>query len=873
MKAIGPRFGSASASPDHPPLTERLPIDPLLPQIRAALAEPGATLLLQAPPGAGKTTRVPGAALAALAGTGGSGSGRVWMLEPRRIAARSAAQRLAVERHEAVGQVVGYSVRLESRTSPATRIEVLTGGVFLRRLQQDPALEGVGCLILDEFHERHADTDLALALVRQARELLNPALRLVVMSATLNLEALAAQMPEARVLSSAGRSHPVEILHQLPRPGERLERQVLRALENHWQAEPPQGDTALVFLPGLAEIQACSRSLAAAGWEDTLDWVPLHGNLPLAEQGQAIAPARPGRSKLVLATALAESSLTIAGVTLVVDSGLSRRNRFDPVSGMDTLVTVAASRASADQRTGRAGRLGPGRCIRLWSPAEQQRRPDHDTPEIQEADPLPLALQLACWGDPLGQELNWLDPPRAAALKEARALLGQLGALDAGGALSADGRRLARLGLHPRLGHMLLVAQRWQAESLACELAVLLSERDPLNRQEAGSDLLSRLDWLRERNPHHPLRQLKRQWERQLGALPHATPAADQAQDQEQPPSPEATLAARLVAEAYPERVALARSDGRGRFLMRGGRGAVLHPHDPLRGATLLAVAAADGADQDARILQALPLDRAYLENLADRGGQRRYQARWDAAAGRVRCEQILELDALTLDARPWPQASGEAVVAALLDGLRQTGLAALPWRASTRQLQQRLCLAHRHLGTPWPDRSDTWLLADLQSWLAPQLEGLRSLDDLQGIDLAEALWGDLDWSRRLELDRVLPARLTVPSGRAVSLDYSSGEAVLAVKLQEVFGMAVGPTLLDGQLPVTLHLLTPAGRPAAITRDLAGFWQGSYREVRRELRGRYPRHPWPEDGANAQPTGLTKAALARQGGTARPTGG
>ena len=825
-------------------------------------------MLLQAPPGAGKTTRVPLALLEGLSpspGSGGPAAPRIWMLEPRRLAAKAAAQRLASELGEAVGQRVGYSVRLESCTSAATRIEVLTDGLFLRRLQADPALEGVDCLIFDEFHERGADTDLALALVRQARELLNPDLRLVVMSATLNLAPLAQQLPEATVLTSEGRSYPVTITHQPPRPNERLEQQVVRALEQHWLDQRGEGETVLVFLPGLREIQACSRAITATGWGSAgLACVPLHGNLPLAAQSRAIEPAGQGAGKVVLATSIAESSLTLAGVTLVLDSGLSRRNRFDPGSGLDGLVTVPASLASADQRAGRAGRLGPGRCLRLWSPAEQQRRPAFDPPELLELDPLPLALQLAQWGDPLGSSLAWLDPPPAGPLQDARQRLEQLGALDPQGRLTAHGQRLARLGVHPRLAQLLLLGQDLGVLDLACALAVLLSERDPLDRQEAGSDLLRRIDWLEQDHPsdgrRRQLRQLQAQLRRQVRQL---SPPPTQAQ-----PSP-ATAAAQLVAAAYPERLALARPGRAGRFLLSSGRGAVLHADDPLVACPALAVAQLDGQGQDARIQLAVPLDPGHLRELAEEpGGQGHSQveARWDGEAQRVRCERSLRLGALVLERRPWHDADPDLIRHALLDGLRDLGLEALPWDRPTRQLQQRLTLAHQQLGDPWPDRHPSRLMQELDTWLGPHLMGLRSRDDLQRLPLGEALWGDCPWALRPELERLLPVALPVPSGRQVSLDYGEGVPVLAVKLQELFGARANPTVLDGRLAVTVHLLTPGGRPAAITQDLAGFWERGYPEVRKELRGRYPRHPWPEDPRQAQATALTKARL-QQGAT------
>ncbi|MCP9888451.1 ATP-dependent helicase HrpB [Cyanobium sp. ATX 6A2] len=832
---------------------EPLPIDLLLPQVRAAVQPPGSTLLLQAPPGAGKTTRVPAAIQPAFAG-------RVWMLEPRRIAARTAAQRLAAELGEPLGGLVGYSVRLESRTSSATRIELLTEGLFLRRLQADPALEGVDCVVFDEFHERSADADLALALLRQGRDLLRPDLRLVVMSATLALEPLVRQLPEAAVLRSAGRCFPVAISHQPPRPEERLEHQVLRALEQHWLDQRQPGQSVLVFLPGRREILRCEQAIGAAGWSGDLEVVPLHGNLSLAEQGRAIAAASGPAGKVVLATSIAESSLTIAGVSLVIDTGLSRRNRFDPARGMDALVTRPASLASAEQRAGRAGRLAPGRCVRLWSVADQRQRPLHDSPELLESDPLPLALQLARWGDPTGAELPWIDPPAAEPLLEARQLLRQLGGLDPAGQLSHHGRDMARLGLHPRLAHLLLVGRQRGLEQLACELAVLLSERDPLPRDEAGCDLLRRLDWLRRQSPRQPMQQLRRRFQDQVQEMAQRrVPAMGISQT-----SGEDGQAALLVAEAFPERLALARAGQPGRFLLRSGQGAVLHPHDPLVQQAALAVAALDGEGQDARIQLALPLPLDELRHLAEEHGREETGARWDAQAARVRCERSLQLGALVLERRPWTDAAPEQVQTALLAGLRRLGLEALPWTAASRQLQQRLCLAHRHRGSPWPDRTDTALAAHLETWLAPHLIGLSSLAEVQQLDLHEVLWGELDWACRQDLERLLPSRLAVPSGRSAPLDYASGEPVLAVKLQELFGCRGTPAVLDGALPVTLHLLTPAGRTAAITRDLDGFWQQGYGQVRRELRGRYPKHPWPEDGASAQPTAQTKARQAEE---------
>ena len=866
---------------NHRALADRLPIDDQLEAIRGALA-PGATVVLQAPPGAGKTTRVPLELLKAF-----GDQGRILLIEPRRLATRAAAERLAAGLGEAVGEQVGYSVRLERRSSSRTRLEVLTGGLFLRRLQADPALEGVACVIFDEFHERGAEADLALALVRQARTLLRPELRIMVMSATLDLAPLAAGLDGATVITSPGRSFPVAVEHQRPRERERLEQQVVRALENHWLEERGPAETVLVFLPGQREIADAQRAIEATAWGQQVACTPLHGQLSLAHQAQAIAPAPTAGGKVVLATSIAESSLTIAGVTLVIDAGLSRRNRFDPATGLDRLVTLPASLASAEQRRGRAGRLGPGRCLRLWAPGEEQRRPGFDPPELLVCDPLPIVLQLAEWGDALGEDLPWIDPPPRTALQEARELLEQLGALDGGGRITPAGRTMAGLGLSPRLAHLLLRAQACGSLELGCELAVLLSERDPLNPRDAGSDLLCRLDWLRARasepadrlapgrsSQRREMQKLQAELKRQVLASSRRDGATNAQTTASKPRSAasEEAMAARLLGWAYPERIALSRGRGDGRFLMRGGRGAVLHPDDPLADAEALAIAIADGEGAEARVRLAVRLERADLEELAAAQGQESLEARWDPQAERVRCERSLRLGALVLARTPWPEARGEEVQAAMAEGLRQLGLAALPWCPRSRSLQQRLGLAHRWLGPPWPDRRLERLEDDPAAWLGERLAGLRSRQDLRQLDLIEALWGELDWAERQQLERWFPETIAVPSGRRVALDYVGEEPVLAVKLQEMFGATVSPTLLDGRLPVTVQLLSPAGRPAALTRDLAGFWSSGYAEVRRELRGRYPKHPWPEDPRQAVATALTKARLEREPPSGRPPG-
>ena len=867
----------------------KLPIESCLDAIVAALP-PGGTLLLQAPPGAGKTTRVP---LALLEAWGGH-AGTILMLEPRRLAAKAAAERLAASLAEPVGRQVGYRVRFEQRCSAATRIEVVTDGLFLRRLQADPALEGVACVIFDEFHERRSEADLALALVREARTVLAPDLRLLVMSATLNLAPLASQWPEAQQVTSEGRSFAVAVSHQAPRPLEPLASQVVRALEQHWLDQRQPQETVLVFLPGQREILQCLRALEARVWAQELELCPLHGNLPLVAQGQALAGARRQAGKVVLASGIAESSLTLQGVTLVIDSGLSRRNRFDPRTGMDALVTGPASQASAEQRRGRAGRLGPGRCVRLWSAADQQGRPAFDPPELLEADPAPLVLQLAQWGAGLGEALPWLDPPPRANLQEGQALLQTLGAVDGAGALTGHGRQLAGLGVHPRLGQLLLRSRALDVADLGCALATLLSERDPLNPQSDGSDLGRRLDWLRQggRDPQRQrLLQLQQQLGAQLQALgplePPEPPNASQRQgspkgSQSQPlgaaqapktgPLGPDALAGELVAHAYPDWVALLRPGSQERYLTRGGRGAQLHPTDPLRGCEVLAIARTDGAGRDCRIHLAMPLARASLDAWAAQTGLMEELVRWDPQGQRVRAERQRRLGALVLQCSPWSDPPPELVKRALLEGLGQDnpaggagpqGLQLLPWTPTSRSLQQRLVLAHQHLGDPWPDRSDGVLLGSLESWLGDQLDGISSAGELQRLNLVEALWSGLSWEFRRQLDQLLPEQVPIPSGRLARLDYGSGVPVLAVKLQELFGCNEGPTVLGGRLPVSLQLLSPAGRPAAITSDLASFWRSGYRQVRADLRGRYPRHPWPEDPSTAQATALTKRRLAQ----------
>ena len=828
-----------------------LPISPLLPEVIRRLGETRA-LVLQAPPGAGKTTQVPLALLGAdwLAGQ------KILVLEPRRLAATHAARRMASELGEPVGERVGYRVRLERRVGSAGRIEVVTYGLFLRQLQGDPALEGVGCVLFDEFHERSADSDLALALLLDSRALLRPDLAIAVMSATLDAEPIAALLEEAPLLRSAGKAYPVDTVHLPPRPHERLERHVLRAVE---RALGESDGDLLVFLPGLGEIRRCEALLqeASLGGEDVLI-TPLFGDLALEAQEAAIRPRRDGGRKVVLATAIAESSLTIEGISAVIDSGLARRSRFDPNRGMDGLVTEPASLASAEQRRGRAGRLGHGLCLRLWSPAEQSRRPTFDPAELQRCDPAPVVLQLAVWGHRDATNLKLLDPPHEASLNEGRCILQQLGALDADRRPTPHGRTLAGLGTHPRLAHLLVTAVAAGEPTLGARLAVLLSERDPLDRRELGVDLEPRLRWFGE-SGHSSIRRrfqlLAQQLARQIGQAITSSPLKAESH----------AVAAELLAMAYPDRVALARPGGQGQFLMASGRGAQLPEGDPLGNATALAIAALDGRSGNARIQAALALDPAAISRCFRARLEVRDQLGWNSQALRVDARRQRCYGALVLQEDAWPDPPAAAVRDLLVEALRAQQLRPLPWSEGSRQLQRRLNLAHRLDPDHWPHRDLSWLTAHPEAWLGDQLPGLRSFAALQGIDLVEALWQGMDWLARQRLDQLLPSRWTLPSGRSTRIDYGPEEPVLAAGLGDLFGSSQSPLLWHGQQPLTIHVLSPAGRPLQITRDLAGFWDRGYPEVRREMRGRYPRHPWPKDPRSVPARPRTKSRPASEG--------
>lgn len=798
-----------------------LPIDAVLPDLIRVLRAGNA--VLEAPPGAGKTTRVPVALLAEpwL-------NGKIVMLEPRRLATRGAARFMARLLGEKPGERIGYRMRGDSAIGPGTRVEVVTEGVFTRLIQDDPSLPGIGLVIFDEFHERSLDADLGLALALDAQNALRPDLRLLVMSATLD-GARIADLIKAKRVTSEGRQYPIETRYVARKPGEWIEDGVAAVVR---RALGDDGDV-LAFLPGAREIARVRERLDPPA--DVTVHV-LHGDLPPAAQDAALAPAPAGTRKIVLASAIAETSLTIEGVRIVVDSGLARVPRFDLASGLTALETVRVTRATADQRRGRAGRLGPGICWRLWAEPENLSFQAQITPEILAADLTPLALELALWGG----EPAWLDPPPAAAMAQARTLLAELGALGADGRITAHGR--AMVGpTHPRLAHMILAAKAAGQGALACDIAAVLGERDIL-RGTRDCDLRLRLDALKTgRAGDRGATMRVREAARRLRDLFRCRDAGH------------GDHAGRVLALAYPDRIAQRRED-RGSFKLSGGRGAVLDAADPLAGADYLAVASLDGAS--GRIHLAAPLTLADIEaDFADRIIEQRVIA-WDAREQAVVARAELRMGEIALKARalaPEP----EAAIAAMIAGIRDMGIAALPWTPALRQLQARVDFMHR-LDADWPDVGDGHLLATLEDWAAPYLNGIMRRAHLARFDLAAALNALIGHARLRKLERAAPTHLEVPTGSRITIDYSGPEPVLSVKLQEMFGLADTPRVGEGRVPVVVHLLSPAGRPLQVTRDLASFWKNAYVAVRGEMRGRYPRHPWPDDPLSATPTRRAK---------------
>jgi ATP-dependent helicase HrpB len=827
-----------------------LPIESVLGDLRAALSL-GPACVLQAPPGAGKTTRVP----LALLSEPWLAERRILMLEPRRLVARAAAGHMARLLNEAVGLTVGFRVRMETRVGPQTRIEVLTEGVLTRRLQSDPALSGVGLVIFDEFHERHFESDLGLALCLDLQGVLNPQLRLLVMSATLDTGPVAELLGAAPVVTCEGRQYAVETRYRGLRREVPVERAVADAVLAAARGE--QG-SILAFLPGAPEIRRTLALLQAAGLGPEWLLAPLFGNLSREEQEQAVLPAPPGRRKIVLATNIAESSLTIEGIRVVVDGGLARVPRFEARSGMTRLATVPVSRASADQRRGRAGRSGPGVCVRLWSEQAQQLLPERSLPEILQADLAQLALELAVWGVRDPQALKWLDLPPPAAFTQARRLLQALGALSDDGSVSDHGRQMAGLPLHPRLAHMLLEACRRGQGAAGCDLAALLSEGDVMRfgPGERDADIRLRLDAMaavrQDRRPESGAALVDR------SACRRAVQLADVLRRRlgvPAGPSPSAA-AGRLLALAYPDRIGRRRPGAAGRFLLTNGRGAFFPSPEPLSSAETIVAAELDGERREARIFLAAAYDEADLLEDFAAAVETVETVAWDPRRQAVSTQTITQLGALVLKAEAMPTPDPQAVAAALIEGIRQAGIGCLPWTRRLREWQQRVLFLRRAFEgeESWPDVGDAALADSMADWLSPHIGGVTRLGGLRRVDLPAALAGLLTREQRRRLESLAPTHLAVPSGARIRLDYSGEAPVLAARVQEMFGSTDTPRVAGGRRAVRLHLLAPSGRPVQVTEDLAGFWAGSYHQVKKELKGRYPKHPWPDDPLAAQPT-------------------
>ena len=814
-----------------PVLPTDLPVAEALPALTAALRD-GSNAVLIAPPGAGKTTLVP----LVLKDEPWAEGGRILVLEPRRVAARAAARRMAALLGEAQpGGTIGLATRLDRLVSDRTRVEVITEGLLVRRLQSDPGLEGVAAVLFDEAHERNLDTDLALALCLDLQRALRPDLRLLAMSATLDGAAFATLLGDAPTIESPGRAFPVEIRHR-PRDlkdsrglPEAMAAAVPEALREH------PGDV-LCFLPGWGEIRRTQERLSGL---DALI-VPLHGELPPAEQDIALNPAPDGRRKVVLATSIAETSLTVPGVRIVVDGGFRRAPRLDPATGLQRLATLRIGKAAAEQRAGRAGRQAPGVAIRLWTEALHRGLPPADRPEILEAELSALVLDCAAWGaDPAG--LAFLDRPPAGAVAAARALLRDLDALDAEGRITEMGRRMARLGTHPRLARMLAAAADDGERAMAADLAALLEEPDPLRARDAPAGIHLRLDALHGRDRGdadpatiHRIRRAAALHRRRLRVHGSTPPEGD----------PGALLAA-----GFPDRIAAKRGTMDGAFRLASGQGARLAATDPLAKAPLLAVADLELQGTETRIRMAAPIDRAVLEDRFPERLRREEGAAFDARTGAVLARRRLMFGPLVLEEAPLANADPATVAAALAAAAAERGLRDLDWTAAARQLQARCAWMRRVEGDAWPDLSHTALIATVQDWLAPHLHGRTRLTDLAALDTAALLLETLSWDRRRALDAALPARIDLPAGRSAAIDYARDTPTLEARAQHLFGLAGLPPLAGGRVPLQVALLSPAGRPIAVTGDLAGFWKGAWGEVRKEMRGRYPKHPWPEDPA------------------------
>lgn len=832
------------------PALPDLPVMEAVPQLIVALRE-GREVILQAPPGAGKSTLVP---LALLDSTW-LATAKILMLEPRRLAARAVANRMASLLAETVGEHVGLRTRLETRVGRNCRIEVITEGILTRMLQSDPALSGVNCVIFDEFHERSLNADLGLALCLESRQALRDDLRIVVMSATLDAQALQRVLPDAAVVSARGRSFEVATHYVPRRPEMHVElqaAQVIRgALRDH------QGDI-LCFLPGAAEIRRVQRALETGDLDPNTRVLPLYGELDPAAQDAALAPSVSRVRKVVLATSIAETSLTIEGIRVVVDAGLRRYSEFDAATGMSRLVTGKVSQAAADQRRGRAGRIASGDCYRLWSQGSHAALSPQTPPEILHADLAPLGLELAVWGAVDAASLTWIDAPPAAPLAQARGLLQKVGAIAADGRITAHGRELATLGMHPRLGHMLIKSKDIGAANLACDLAAVLSERDIVRSQAGARDVDIRLRAAVMRGETRDLAPGMSVDERALTQAKHAAAAwrRDFRQARRDHADPHEATGI-LLAWAYPDRIARARGSP-GRYLLANGRGAHFAEPQAMAKAEFIVAAELDGAEREARIFLAAPLSLAALEEHFGESVVVAEDISWDEREGAVRARREQRLGALTLRSSELSQPDADRLLAASLTGLKQLGLGVLPWTPTLRQWQARIDLMRRlavPAPAPWPDVSDGALERTLEQWAAPWLIGLTRREHFAKFDLRNALESFVSHAQRGILEREAPTHFTVPSGSTIPIDYTGGEGPsLSVRLQELFGLSASPAVAAGTLPLLLKLLSPAGRPVQITRDLVSFWERGYHEVKKDLKGRYPKHYWPDDPYTAQAT-------------------
>ncbi|MFM9845615.1 MAG: ATP-dependent helicase HrpB [Hyphomicrobiaceae bacterium] len=815
-----------------------LPVDSVLADLKAALTG-GTSAVLVAPPGAGKTTRVP----SALLGEAWLGTGKILVLEPRRIAARAAAEYTARLLGDRLGGTIGLRTRLATRVGPDTRIEFVTEGIFTRLILDDPALAGIGAVIFDEFHERSIDADFGLALALDARGALRPDLRILVMSATLKSSAVATLLGNVPIIKSEGRAFPIDTRYLGRSPHARIERQMSDAILDALRADT---GSILAFLPGQAEIRRVATLLEAELTRPDISIVALHGGLDQKMQSEAISPARTGHRKVVLATSVAETSITIEGVRIVIDCGLQRLPRYDPEAGITRLETVRVSRASADQRRGRAGRTEPGVCYRLWSEPETLGLLPFTPPEIRSADLATLLLDCAAWGETNVRRLAWLDPPPQSALDAARTHLQEIGALDNDGRITAMGRRLRALPMPPRLARMVLIAAEHGSADQAAELAALLVER---NLGGTDADIEVRLaNFRRERSQRADgMRRMADRWARD--ARNTTAPAGD------------VLSTASLVALAYPQRVAKARGE-RGRFLLANGRAAQLDPTDPLARSPYLMVAELSGTAANARILLAAAASETDVLIAAGDRIAEQEDVSFDKEAAAVRSRAVRRLGAIELSNDPRPAKGDESTARALARGVASLGLDRLPWSKAQLQLRHRVGFLRKTqalLSSTLPDLTNEALAATIENWLAPFLFGQTRLADISADDLGNALDNLIPWDVKRQIDAEMPTHFEAPTGNRHLIDYDSEHApAVSLRVQELFGCQQHPAIAHGRLPLTLMLLAPSGRPLQITRDLPGFWSGSWADVRSEMRGRYPKHPWPDDPAHAAPTARAK---------------